>query len=80
DVESDILDQIARGLQIRRDAIKAAQWIDNGPGWVAVMLTSRTEILSLKPDYPVLGNLKLGVVAPWDPLRDGKDAFFEVRA
>ncbi|EKS34366.1 PhzF family phenazine biosynthesis protein [Afipia broomeae] len=80
DVESDILDQIARGLQIRRDAIKAAQWIDNGPGWVAVMLTSRTEILSLKPDYPALGNLKLGVVAPWDPLRDGKDAFFEVRA
>ncbi|MBR2686598.1 MAG: PhzF family phenazine biosynthesis protein, partial [Aquamicrobium sp.] len=80
DVESDILDQIARGLQIRRDAIKAAQWIDNGPGWVAVMLTSRTEILSLKPDYQALGNLKLGVVAPWDPLRDGKDAFFEVRA
>ncbi len=80
DVESDILDQIARGLQIRRDAIKAAQWIDNGPGWLAVMLTSRTEILSLKPDYPALGNLKLGVVAPWDPSRDGKDAFFEVRA
>ncbi|CAM5350465.1 hypothetical protein [Streptomyces griseus] len=44
------------------------------------MLTSRTEILSLKPGIPALGNLKLGVVAPWDPLRDGKDAFFEVRA
>lgn len=79
-VESDILDQIARGLQVRRDAITASQWIDNGPGWVAVMLTSRTEILSLTPDYPALGNLKLGVVAPWDPSRDGKDASFEVRA
>lgn len=79
-VESDILDQIAHGLQVRRDAITASQWIDNGPGWVAVMLTSRTEILSLTPDYPALGNLKLGVVAPWDSSRDGKDASFEVRA
>lgn len=80
DVDSDILDQIARGLQIRREAIRASQWIDNGPGWVAVMLTSRGEILALKPDYPALGNLKLGVVAPWDSSRDGKDASFEVRA
>ena len=80
DVESDILDQIARGLQIRRDAIKASQWIDNGPGWVAVMLASRPEILGLRPDYPALGTLKLGVVAPWDPSRDGGDISFEVRA
>lgn len=79
-VESDILDQIAHGLQIRRDAIKASQWIDNGPGWVAVMLASRPEILGLRPDYPALGTLKLGVVAPWDPSRDGGDISFEVRA
>ncbi len=79
-VESDILDQIAHGLQIRRDAIKASQWIDNGPGWVAVMLASRPEILGLRPDYPALGTLKLGVVAPWDPSRDGGDVSFEVRA
>ena len=79
-VESDILDQIAHGLQIRRDAIKASQWIDNGPGWVAVMLASRPEILGLRPDYPALGTLKLGVVAPWDPSRDGGDLSFEVRA
>jgi len=78
-VESDVLDQIVRGLQIPRDAVKASQWIDNGPGWVAVMLASRAEILALTPDYSILGNLKLGVVAPWDPA-NGKDASFEVRA
>jgi PhzF family phenazine biosynthesis protein len=80
DVESDILDQIANGFQIGREAIKASQWIDNGPGWVAVMLASRMDVLALTPDYAVLGDLKLGVIAPWDPERDGHEASFEVRA
>lgn len=80
DVESEILDQIARGLQIRRDAIKASQWIDNGPGWVAVMLTSWADVLALQPDYPALGDLMLGVIAPWQPATDGREAAFEVRA
>ncbi|HEX7881610.1 MAG TPA: PhzF family phenazine biosynthesis protein [Afipia sp.] len=79
DVEKNVLDQIARGLQIRREAIKASQWIDNGPGWVAVMLASRTDVLALQPDYPALGDLKLGVIAPWEP-KDGNEAAFEVRA
>jgi PhzF family phenazine biosynthesis protein len=79
DVERNVLDQIAHGLQIRREAIKASQWIDNGPGWVAVMLASRTDVLTLQPDYPALGDLKLGVIAPWEP-KDGNEAAFEVRA
>lgn len=80
DVERDVLEQVARGLQIPPDAIKAAQWTDNGPGWLSLMLASRAQVLALEPDYPVLGDLKLGVVAPWDPEKDGHDATFEVRA
>jgi PhzF family phenazine biosynthesis protein len=80
DVDDTTLEKIAHGLQISRNAIKAAQWCDNGPGWVAVMLDSRAEVLGLKPDFPVLGDLKLGVVGPWDKSRDGDDAQFEVRA
>jgi PhzF family phenazine biosynthesis protein len=79
-VESNVLDQIVQGLRISHEAVKASQWIDNGPGWVAVMLGSRADVLALKPDYPALGDLKLGVVAPWDAARDGKDASFEVRS
>jgi len=78
DVEADVLKQIATGLRIRPEAIKASQWIDNGPGWVAVMLGSRTEVLALKPDYPALAGLHLGVVGPWTAT-DGKEAQFEVR-
>ena len=79
-VEERLLDQIATGLRIHRSNIKASQWIDNGPGWVAVLLGSRTDLLALRPDYTALGHLKLGVVAPWDVAKDGRDAAFEVRA
>jgi PhzF family phenazine biosynthesis protein len=78
-VDRETLATIAKGLRIAPDAIKASQWTDNGPGWVAVMLASRTQVLALQPDYPVLADLKLGVVAPCSAT-DGSDAHFEVRA
>ena len=75
-VEADVLERIVRSLHIDAAAIKASQWVDNGPGWVAVMLNSRDELLAIKPDYAAMHGLELGAVAPW---ADG-DAQFEVRA
>ena len=40
---------------------------------------SRADVLALKPDYPALIGLHLGVVGPWTAA-DGTDAQFEVRA
>ena len=79
-VEPAILAQIAHSLRVAPDAIQASQWVDNGPGWVAVMLGSRTELLAVKPDFPAMTGLALGVAAPWDAVRDGPEAQFEVRA
>ena len=78
-VEPDLLAKIAHGLRIKPEAIKASQWVDNGPGWVAVMLGSRAEVLALRPDYPSLLGVNLGVVGPWTTA-DAKGADFEVRA
>lgn len=75
-VAADLIERIARGLGIAPAAVREAQWVDNGPGWVAVMLGSRDEVLALRPDYPALEGIKLGVVAPWH----GGEAQFEVRA
>jgi len=72
--------QIARGLNIAPDAIRAAEWIDNGPGWVGALLGSRAEVLALRPDFVALGDLKLGVIGAWDAAQDGDAAQFEVRA
>lgn len=71
---------IARALGLREDAIQAAQWVDNGPGWVAVMLGSRAEVLALRRNVSVLPAERIGVVAPWSAARDGDEAQFEVRA
>jgi PhzF family phenazine biosynthesis protein len=75
-VEAETLARIARSLGIPVASITASNWVDNGPGWVAVMLATRNEVLALKPDYTLMAGLDIGVIAPWP---DG-DAQFEVRA
>ena len=62
-------------------AIKASQWVDNGPGWVAVMLATRAESWRSSRDYPALRwTSRWAWSAPWDAGRDGTGAQFEVRA
>jgi PhzF family phenazine biosynthesis protein len=80
EVSADLRASIARSIGIAEDAIRGAQWVDNGPGWVAVLLGTRSEVLDLKYDPALLPGQPLGVVAPWDGARDGSEAQFEVRA
>ena len=79
-VEPAVLDRIARSLRIDTAAIRASQWVDNGPGWVAVMLGSRAEVLAIVPDLAAMGDLEIGVVAPWPGIEADEPAQFEVRA
>jgi PhzF family phenazine biosynthesis protein len=72
-----LVDRIARGLGVAREEILAHQWVDNGPGWCAVMLASAAQVLALRPEAAQIGDLKLGVVGPQFP---GGDTAFEVRA
>src|SRR5579871_3933996 len=78
-VDEEMLARIATSLGIARDAINASRWIDNGPGWVGVMLGSRAELLAIKRDHLLQGQ-PVGVVAPCDPSRDNIDTQFELRA
>jgi PhzF family phenazine biosynthesis protein len=72
-----LLAQIGRALRLPRGALLDHQWVDNGPGWCAVMLESADAVRALRPDWPALGELKLGVVGAHAP---GGDAQFELRA
>jgi PhzF family phenazine biosynthesis protein len=80
EVDADTLAHIARSLRMAPAAILRARWVDNGPGWLAVMLGSRAEVLALEPDFVGMGLLKLGVVGAWDPAVDGDECRYEVRA
>jgi len=75
-LERELISKIAKALRIQESDIVQHQWVDNGPGWCAVMLRSANEVLSLKPDWGAFGGMKLGVVGP----HAAGDAAFEVRA
>lgn len=61
-VAADDLARIADGLRIGPDEIVDAEWVDNGPGWVAVLLADAAAVLSIWPDPGALGDLAVGVV------------------
>jgi PhzF family phenazine biosynthesis protein len=73
-VDESLVERIASLLAIDRSEIVDAQWADNGPGWVAVLLESAEAVLALRPG---IIDIDLGVVGPHPP---GSDAAFEVRA
>jgi PhzF family phenazine biosynthesis protein len=77
-VSEEDLDHVVRALRITRGDVVEAKWIDNGPGWVGVLLNDAEAVLELRPDQGELEGWDIGVVGPW---RDGgSDADVEVRA
>ncbi len=78
-VAPDLVARIRSGLGLPAEAVTHAHWVDNGPGWVALMLRSRADVLAAVPDYAALAPLMLGLVGPWDPTVDGTEAQFEIR-
>jgi len=79
-VEPEILARVVRGLDLAPNGITASNWVDNGSGWLAIMLRSREEVLAVHPNYSTLAGLKVGVFAAFNPAKDGTFAQFEVRA
>ncbi len=73
-VEEPLVQQLAATLGIARDAVVDAQWVDNGPGWVAVLLADAAAVLAIVPRYT---DLDVGIVGPHPA---GGEAAFEVRA
>lgn len=73
----EVQEKVVKALGLQPSDIVQHQWVDNGPGWCAVMLRSARQVLALRPAWASLDPLKLGVVGPTEP---GHDAAFEVRA
>lgn len=76
-LDPELVARIAKGLGVSPTEILHHQWVDNGPGWCAVVLSSAARVLEVRPDMAVLSDLRLGLVGAWPP---GHDAAVEVRA
>ncbi len=58
-VDEPLVHHLAEVLGIGRAAVVDAQWVDNGPGWVAVLLDSAEAVLAVRP---AAVDLDVGVV------------------
>src|SRR4051794_24880564 len=63
-VDEADLAAIVAGLRIDRAAVVDAAWVDNGPGWAAVLLASADEVLAVRPG---LVPFDVGIVGPYPP-------------
>ena len=69
-VEADYLATVIDVLGIEPDAVVDAAWVDNGPGWVELLLGSDADVRALHPDAGGRpGPWAIGVVGPTDPTR-----------
>ena len=68
--------RIARALRIEAAEIVAAEWVDNGPGWVVALLRDADAVLALRPDFAAMADLDLGVVGAYPA---GGEVAIEVR-
>jgi PhzF family phenazine biosynthesis protein len=75
-VDVEDLTRIARALGIEEQEVVDAAWVDNGPGWVGVLLADAAAVLACRPDLAAFDGLKIGLVGIYP---EG-EAAVEVRA
>lgn len=71
---------VALALGVEDNEIVDSRWVDNGPGWVGVLLGDADRVMSLQPDFSRFeteGGLDIGVLGFYP---DGSEPVYEVRA
>jgi PhzF family phenazine biosynthesis protein len=77
EVSEEDRERIVRALRIDPSQVRDLEWIDNGPGWVGVLLDSAEEVLAIEPDWSAAAGMDIGVVGPYP---DGSECAVEIRA
>ncbi len=77
-LDADMIGRIVAALGLQDTEVDAGAWVDNGPGWAALLIKDRQTLLQAKPDYAALKGMRIGLIAPVGEAGHGFD--FEVRA
>ncbi|WP_420310627.1 PhzF family phenazine biosynthesis protein [Streptomyces sp. YS-B37] len=75
-LDEDQLLRFVGALGIERDQVVAHEWVDNGPGWAVVRLSTAAEVLALEPDFSLVPDAMVGAIGPHP---DGSRHAFEMR-
>jgi PhzF family phenazine biosynthesis protein len=70
-VEEELVRQVAAMLDLDREQVIAAEWADNGPGWLALLLESAEAVLAVRPgivdqDIGLVGPLPADAPEAWE--------------
>ncbi len=76
-VDGETAARVIATLGVSTAAVQHMNWIDNGPGWVGVVLSSAQQVLAALPNIASMGDLAIGIIGPHAP---GGPADYEVRA
>lgn len=76
-VSSEDRARVVRALALDDGDVVDLAWIDNGPGWVGVLLRDAASVLAVRPDWSAFGQLDVGIVGPHP---EGAECAVEVRA
>ena len=85
-LDEALLVRACSAMRLPREAVLRHQWVDNGPGWLALQLHSADAVRAVQPDRVAIGELKIGLIGEHPPgsgeSPEGHptDARFEVRA
>lgn len=75
-VSAEDLAELIRFLGVAADDVLGAQWVDNGPGWVGLLLRDAATVLAARPTPPC--RLRdVGIIGAYPP---GAECDVEVRA
>jgi PhzF family phenazine biosynthesis protein len=79
-VDPQYVAQVSRLLGISPGEVVDSRWVDNGPGWVGLLLDGSDKVLGLEPDFGRFegdGELDIGVVGLYP---SPSECSYEVRA
>ena len=78
-VDEDTVGRVAGAFGIDRPTIQAAEWVDNGPGWLALLLTDAGAVLAAQPSLIDLAVGLVGFHATGSPSAIEVRGFFPYR-
>lgn len=79
-VEGKELARVVAALGVAPADVVDAAWVDNGPGWLAVLLASPEAVLAAAPDPVLARGLKVGLAARYPAGSRTDGVYLEVRA